>query len=183
MMRVAAPASVPPVHRSRDPTQAQATNAARVEVKAVRSRILPGGLECYIGDDGERYLSQRGIVQSVRTSKTAPGTRGAEDGKIDRLTAKLINSSDDLTRGAEFAMLIPRRRAVSCARMAAPRASSSRSARPTPPRSPPAPSVRIRCRWRIGASACSAFAQKGIEAMVNEACGNGRGHFGKCQQV
>jgi hypothetical protein len=174
--RVPAPAPPPrdpPVYRMRVPIRGQATNGAPVkQVKAVRHGTLPGGLECYIGDDGERYLSQRGIVQCVRTSKAAPGTRGAEDGKIDRLVARLTNPSDELTRGAEVRMEIPQAQGgvvrangrparfliAFCAAYTAALTAGTLREDQVP--------MAHRC---VGLLA--AFAQKGIEAMVDEACG------------
>jgi hypothetical protein len=80
---------------------------AQKVVMVVPSGVLPAGLDCYIGDEGGRYLSQRGILNGIRPAKSSGKSTGAEGSNFRRLLARLPNASDDLTRGAEVKLRIP----------------------------------------------------------------------------
>jgi hypothetical protein len=76
--------------------------ATPIQVTAVRSGSLPGGVDCYIGSDGGRYLSNRGMLRGIR-----PSTTGPEKGDFGRYLARLPNASTDLTSGPEVEILVP----------------------------------------------------------------------------
>ena len=172
----AAPADALPVDDppEEEGSEGEAKAAMKVKVKAVRSGILPGamGLACYVCDDGGRYLSNREIVRAIRSSKKPAETRGGEDGKLGPYLAHLPNTSEELTRGGEVEILVPQAQGGFVRAIGRPAsfliAFLSRYVDAFARGALHYTQVPIAHR---AAALLAAFAEKGIEAMVDEACG------------
>jgi hypothetical protein len=141
-------------------------------ITATRTGTLPGGLDCYICDDGGRYLSQRGIIRGIRVGKKPGKSTGGEDGNWAPYLARLPNASAELTSGVEVEIRIPidgggfrlakgrpaRFLIAFCSHYVQEHAAGNLHHTQVP--------IALGC-----ANLLAAFAEKGIEAMIDEACG------------
>lgn len=74
--------------------------------KAVASGMLFGRYECHVLEDGERLMTQRGMLRAIRND-SADLTRGPEKGDLGRFLARLPKRFEHLTRGPEIEFEIP----------------------------------------------------------------------------
>lgn len=136
---------------------------------ATASGKLPGNVDCYILEDGQRVIAQRAILRSLRNSGE---TSGVKDGNFARILARLQKRFAHLTSGAGVEFSIP------WSQGGAGRAIGR----------PPSLFVGVlrayveafaadelhKSQHRIARRATqllALLAEKGIEAMIDEACG------------
>lgn len=140
--------------------------------RAVSFGELWGQVDCYILDDGRRVIAQRGILRSLRNTEK---TRGNETGNLGQFLARLPKHFEDLTRGNEIVFVVPQSQGgvvraigrppeffVGILRAYAEGFAASELHKSQEPMA------------RRAIALLSLLAEKGIEALIDEACGVAR---------